>query len=163
MSKTKWILTSVFAAILLLVPAVVLANELRTPVATVQAPATVQLNADTIFDLVNNERTQRGLKPLVRDVRLDTSAQIKADDMAVNNYFGHINPTTGVNGPTLIPVGMCSYKSENIIAGWPINTGVVSGWVNSELHRDAILDSRYTLAGVAVSGDKVVQHFCIAK
>jgi uncharacterized protein YkwD len=130
-----------------------------------EAPQTsVALNADTIFRLVNNERVKAGLKPLVRDSRLDASAQAKADDMAKYNYFDHVRD--GKHGYEYIPLGMCSYKSENIgmtQGYYSNNTQQLDWWMHSKPHHDAILNANYTLTGVAVNGNKVVQHFCIAK
>ncbi len=135
----------------------------ETPTAQVTKP----LNADTIFELVNQEREKAGLQPLVRDARLDASAQAKADDMANNNYFAHVNPVTGVDGYTLIPNGICSYKSENISEMvddyGDNNLDTILGWMGSESHRNALLNADYDLAGMAVSGNKVVQHFCNLK
>jgi uncharacterized protein YkwD len=128
--------------------------------------SSVQLNADTIFDLVNQERIKAGVKPLVRDTRLDASAQIKADDMANNNYFAHINPTTQVNGYTLIPTGICSYKSENIImiaSSGDKNVSAIDWWLNSKAHHDAMLSPEYDVTGIAVNGIIGVQHFCNLK
>lgn len=121
------------------------------------------LNADEIFTLVNNERTRAGVKPLVRDARLDASAQLKVDDMTLNNYFAHENPTTGISGYTLIPNGVCVYKTENISQGAIEDMLVVNGWVNSRPHHDAMLDEQFDITGVAVNGNKVVQHFCNLK
>lgn len=124
------------------------------------------LNADTVFNLVNAEREKAGVKPLARDARLDQSAQTKADDMANNNYFAHINPTTGVNGYKLIPSGLCSYQSENINAALT-NEEAVTEWMNSEPHRNAILDQQYDISGIGLAwqGDYyiVTQHFCNLK
>ena len=125
------------------------------------------LNADTIFNLVNNERTKAGLKPLVRDARLDATAQTRADDMVARNYFSHYDPIDGhklINDKYYIDAwSICSHGSENISMNWPTNAKTVSGWMGSKLHHDAILKADYTLTGVAVSGNKVVQHFCVAK
>lgn len=127
-------------------------------------PLEVPLDADTIFNLVNEERIKAGVKPLVRDARLVASAQIKADDMHNNNYFAHINPETGVNGPSLIPSGLCTWRSENISEMLdPIgnnNKDTINGWLNSKPHKIAMLDPQYDISGLAVSGTKVVQHFC---
>lgn len=127
------------------------------------------LNATIIFNLVNKERVKAGLKPLVRDSRLDATAQTKADDMVAKNYFAHYNPVTNEfagNDYKMNP-GLCSYASENISRmddpNGDNNQDAVSGWMNSKAHHDAILDSRYTLTGVAINGDKVVQHFCVSK
>jgi uncharacterized protein YkwD len=149
----------------LLVGVIYLANyEVKSaPTAPTQA---TELKADTIFNLVNAERTKAGLAPLVRDTRLDESAQIKADDMTANNYFAHINPETGVNGYTLIPNGICSYKSENIIKVDKVgekNTDAIEWWMNSKPHREAILSQEYDIAGMAVSGNVGTMHFCNLK
>lgn len=122
------------------------------------------LNATIIFNLVNKERVKAGLKPLVRDARLDATAQARADDMVARNYFSHNDPMTGENLVNILKTQkQCSGSSENIMNGWGTNTEIVSVWMGSKPHHDAMLKADYTLTGVAVSGDKVVQHFCIAK
>lgn len=163
--KAKLVVVSILAATLILVPAVVLSQRQET---TVQAPvASVPLNADTILTLVNKERTAVGLKPLVSDPRLTQTAQARADDMNTRNYFAHFDPMTGKNlvNIGLENPGLCSYASENIgnitHPEPDLNTSMVSSWMGSKSHHDAILDARYTITGVAISGTKVVQHFCI--
>jgi uncharacterized protein YkwD len=142
---------------------VIYSSQAEKPVENAINTPTAPLNADTVFNLVNAEREKAGHKPLMRDARLDQSAQIKADDMANNYYFDHVNPITGVRGNSLIPQGMCSYKSENIILVDNIgekNTDAIKWWMNSKPHHDAILDTQYNLAGMAVNGDIGVMHFC---
>lgn len=123
------------------------------------------LNADKILELVNAERAKVGVAPLVSDQRLVASAQTKADDMATNNYYGHINPTTGVNGYEFIPRGICIYKSENINAAIT-SQEAVNEWLASQPHHDAMLDAKYSLTGIALAKNPkadwyyVVQHFC---
>jgi len=132
-----------------------------TQVKAVAKPVDVPLNADKILELVNAERAKVGVAPLVSDPRLVQSAQTKADDMVVNNYFAHVNPVTGVNGYTLVPIGMCVYQGENISYHHKSNESVVAGWMGSTPHHDAMLDPKYTLTGMAdANNDVVVQHFC---
>lgn len=166
--KKKLAILLTLVALVWIVPAV-LSHAFDKPAPQPQAveqkeiPKTVPLNADRIFDLVNEERIRAGVKPLQRDKALDASAQTKADDMLVNKYFGHVNPATGVHGYTLIPQGKCNYQSENLAEtkGFPDNNvQMVYGWMNSEGHREAILNPRYELAGIATSGGFAVQHFC---
>lgn len=129
----------------------------------VETPKTIQLNADTIFALVNEERSRAGVKPLVRDPELDASAQAKADDMARFSYFAHTNPTTGKHGYEYIRYSKCSYRSENLSQTTGFldnNTQTVSGWMRSVPHRAAMLDSQYDRTGIAISRGYVVQHFC---
>lgn len=138
-------------------------NAINTP--TEQIP----LNADTIFNLVNAEREKAGLKPLVRDARLDATAQARADDMVARNYFSHNDPVTGENLVNILKgQKQCASSGENIVeilyrTTMEDNKEAVHSWMNSEPHRNAILDPQHDSAGLAVSGTKVVQHFCNLK
>lgn len=169
MKKSLWIATIGVAFYLAIAGVVIYSTQAQKPVENAVKGVQTQsepLNADKILELVNAERAKVGVAPLVSDQRLVASAQTKADDMATNNYFGHINPTTGVNGYTLIPNGICVYKSENlgITKGYQDNNAQqIKWWLNSKPHHDAMLDAKYSLTGVAVNGDKVVQHFCQVK
>lgn len=169
MKLSKWILITLLATITLLVPVAYVTHALKPQQTNIQTPvATQPLNADTIFNLVNQERVNAGLKPLIRDDRLNATAQAKADEMVAQNYFAHDNPITGKNSAWDNPIfnQICSGSSENIgmTNGYANdNTEQLDWWMNSKPHHDAVLDSRYTLTGVAVNGNKVVQHFCVAK
>ena len=132
-----------------------------------EPPVTAQpLNATIVFNLVNKERVKAGLKPLVRDARLDATAQVRADDMVARNYFSHYDPVTGENLAKILNKyypDPCTKVSENISAHHPTNQSAVAGWMGSKSHHDAILLPEYTLTGIAVKGDEIVQHFCISK
>lgn len=134
----------------------------KTPEKPVYVAQTVDtpLNADTIFNLVNAEREKAGLKPLARDAGLDATAQARADDMMARNYFSHYDPITGENLVKIKKSVSCVYASENIAGDFEYNSAVVRSWMESKPHHDAILDPQYDSAGLAVSGNKVVQHFC---
>lgn len=168
MKYGKWLIISLLATITLIVPVVYIAHALNTPpVATQTSPVSITLNADTIFNLVNQERINAGLKPLIRNDGLNATAQARADDMVARNYFGHFDPMTGENLVVIKKTNpQCTEASENIGQSYGLgnnNQRQLNWWLNSKPHHDAILDSRYTLTGVAISGDKVVQHFCISK
>ncbi len=138
-----------------------------TNVQAVQQPELVKLNADTIFNLVNAERAKNGLQPLIRDARLDATAQSRADDMVARDYFGHNDPVTGENLVNILNgQKQCAISSENIgqtYSNPDDNIKQVSNWMNSKAHHDAILSTEYDITGVAVNGIKVVQHFCNLK
>lgn len=128
-----------------------------------------QVSRASLLAEVNEERTKRGLKPLVRDPVLDASAQAKASDMDLNNYFGHVNPHTGKHGYEYIQ-DMTSYSSncgENIqqdrsgkLKSAEDIIGGSGGFMTSKLHREAILDPDHTVTGFGISGNKIVEHFC---
>ena len=143
-------------------------TQTQKPVQNAVYTPQVPLNANKILELVNIERAKVGVAPLVSDPRLVASAQFKADDMVANNYFDHISPITGVSGYTLIPNGICAYKSENIVWMKHPNTlednqESVDWWLNSPAHKEAMLDPKYTLTGIGIKDKRVVQHFCQTK
>ncbi len=45
-----------------------------------------------LLQLVDNERVKAGVRPLVEDVLLDKSAELKAKDMAAKGYWSHTSP-----------------------------------------------------------------------
>jgi len=120
------------------------------------------ITADGVLSIVNAKRVQNGLKPLVRDARLDQTAQERADDMIKRDYRSHFDPIDGHKMINNQDFG-CKGGSENISWDWYSNASVVNGWWGSKSHHDAILRADYTLTGVAVNGNVVVQHFCTTK
>jgi len=92
-----------FAVIIALSGGIYGATLLTTPT---QKPVVAQKTVEPIsvakmHELVNAERVSRGIAPLTLDERLNTSAQIKADDMTSDGYFDHVDPFTGVRGAKL--------------------------------------------------------------
>ncbi len=171
MSATKWILTILASTTIVgilgtasfTVVYFFIQDNADTPVASVQAPQSVPLDADVIFDLVNQERIKAGVKPLTRDARLDATAQERADDMVTRNYFSHFDPITG--GKMIDEQDGGCHFSENIV--WikyetpqEDNQEAVSWWLNSKSHREAMLNQSYTNSGIAINNKRIVQHFC---
>ena len=48
-----------------------------------------------VVDLVNEQRTKYGLKPLKVSAELSRIARLKSQDMRDNRYFSHTSPTYG--------------------------------------------------------------------
>lgn len=125
-----------------------------------QEPKKAPISVQGLFELTNAERAKVGVAPLKLDERLNQSAQRKVDEMVAENHYGHLN-LAGVHGYTYVSAFLeCSYASENINNRARYSNDTVTSWMNSPLHRDAILDPRYDLVGFGVSGEYVVQHFC---
>ena len=126
------------------------------------------LDANSILLLVNNQRISAGLKPLVSDPRLVSSAQVRTDDMVKRNYFSHYDPITGSSLVLILATNPeCSAASENIAEYvYPTidpNKSIYDSWMNSKPHHDAILNKDYSLTGIAISGNKIVEDFCVAE
>lgn len=149
-----------YASVFQTTPETLITQE--TPVQAVELP---KPTVEELYRLTNEERVKAGVKPLELNPLLNKSAQMKADDMLANNYFDHVNPTTGKNGPTYVmDVGAdCYYQSENLSADLT-SEGALVDWRGSEPHYGAIISPRYdsTGFGIAKGSDYyyVVQHFC---
>jgi uncharacterized protein YkwD len=134
------------------------ATEQVKPVVTVSL-----LDADILFTMINDERAKAGVKPLVRDTRLDTTAQSRADDMVARHYFSHRDPVTDENMVDILKSqSQCTYASENIISSGTTdrNAAAIEWWLNSPAHKKAMLDPDYETTGFGINGDIGVQHFC---
>lgn len=108
------------------------------------------ISASEIIALSNNERTSRGLGALATSAALTQAAQAKAAHMFANNYWAHVAPdgTTpwyfmGQAGYAYIAAG------ENLAKDFDTSVGVVNGWMNSQGHRDNILNTSFLDTGVA--------------
>lgn len=103
-----------------------------------------------ILELINAQRTANGLNLLQIDDDLQNVARIKAQDMVDNNYFAHESPTYG-SPFDMIKSNQITYKvaGENI-AGNSDNEKAVDAWMNSESHRNNILNNGYNYTGIAV-------------
>jgi uncharacterized protein YkwD len=130
-------------------------------VATVATEPTVY----ELWNLTNKERIKVGLAPLPLDQRLNNSAQEKANDETANHYFGHENPTTGKPGYSYIiaeNIPGCR-GSENLTENINVNdsSSAISAFMASAPHKAALLNSHDTAVGFGVSGNEIVQHFCL--
>ena len=131
--------------------------------------------ADKIFELVNKERTQRGIAPLVRVPEIDNVARLKVEDMIKNDYYAHKNPKTG---QMLIDRTYrdknCNEYGENINQDeyWttrpedhPAEDHVKEWMESTDGHREAILNHRFQYAGLALGWRTehrfvTALHFC---
>ncbi|MGG4219928.1 CAP domain-containing protein [Paenibacillus jamilae] len=116
--------------------------------------------AAEVVKLVNNERSQKGLKPLTSDAKLTEVALAKAKDMSTNNYFSHTSPTYGSPFDMMKKFGVTyTYAGENIAMGQKTPQEVMTAWMNSQGHRENILKAEYTQIGVAYYNGYWVQEF----
>ena len=102
-----------------------------------------------VINLVNNERSKRGLPLLKSDWQLSRVARHKSQDMKKNNYFSHTSPTYGTPFQMIQGYGI-SYRTagENIAKGQSTPQAVVNAWMNSSGHRANILNQSFTHIGV---------------
>ena len=113
-----------------------------------------------VFQLVNQERTSRGLKALVMDSALNNTATLKSQDMAKLGYFDHNSPTYGSPFDLMRQYGI-SYRAagENIAMGQTSPQQVMDGWMNSSGHRANILSASYTKIGVGIARNSSGRYY----
>jgi uncharacterized protein YkwD len=118
------------------------------------APTPYAAAEGRIFDLINNERARRGLRPLLYNAQLDRMAKIQATNMAHFQKMAHVLP--GAQLPTLgdraryVGYGYGEI-AENVALGFPSAESVVQGWMNSSGHRRNILNSGVLETGIGIA------------
>ncbi|WP_223254361.1 CAP domain-containing protein [Bacillus sp. HNG] len=113
-----------------------------------------------ILDITNVIRLRHGIQPLKSDEQLADVAYLHSKDMRVNQYFDHISPTKGGLADRLAE-GEISFQlaGENIAAKYVDGIAAVEGWLNSEGHRETLLNEEYNYLGVGVYEKYYTQNF----
>lgn len=109
--------------------------------------------AEQVAYLVNEERTNQGLKPLEMSSVMNEAASVRADELTES--FSHTRPD-GTSCFTIYDkynIKYMDFAGENIHAGSDTPESAVESWLNSSGHRANILDkdARYIGVGVAYS------------
>jgi uncharacterized protein YkwD/uncharacterized membrane protein required for colicin V production len=103
-----------------------------------------------IFELVNQERVERGLHALSYDPELVPVARGHSSEMLEEGYFSHVSPTTGTLADRLRVAGI-NYTSAGENLAYAPNIEIAHrGLMQSEGHRANILDSSYERVGMGV-------------
>lgn len=103
--------------------------------------------SDQVIEIVNKERKAAGLSPLTKDDKLTAAAEIRAWEIIEN--FSHTRPDGTKHATVLKEVDLSSsYAGENIARGQRDAVTVMDAWMDSEGHRENILDEKYTRIGV---------------
>ena len=120
-----------------------------------------------LLNLINQERTSRGLSPLQTDSELIRVARMKSQDMVDNNYFSHYSPTYGYFSTMLRNEGIDYRAAGENIATAPSVSSAHQALMNSPGHRDNILRSGYTHVGIGIvqggSGGKMFTQIFISR
>lgn len=127
-------------------------NVQGLPVIPEKYPVTVQSSAENkILELMNQKRTEAGLKPLTMDNTLLSVARYKSNHMIQNGYFSHTNPDGTKWTNWLQTIG---YKytatAENIAYNSYDPVELFNQWWNSAGHRENMMNPSYTKVGIGV-------------
>jgi uncharacterized protein YkwD len=117
---------------------------------------------ELIIVLVNAERQQHALTTLSEDALLTSLAREHSTSMVENGFFGHerypgerplsynMSPGT-MRGENLAKIPTRQYIPGPYLSLQEVCEWAVSGWMDSDGHRENILEPRYNKTGVGVS------------
>ncbi|WP_246860833.1 CAP domain-containing protein [Bacillus sp. REN3] len=113
-----------------------------------------------ILDITNIFRMRHGLGMLQWDEQTAEAAFAHSKDMAEEKYFSHESETNGSLSDRLkaADVGY-ELAGENIAANYTDAPAVAEGWLNSESHRETMLNDKFTHIGVGVYQKHYTQNF----
>lgn len=105
---------------------------------------------DRVIELVNQERTQRGLRPLETDEYMTHTADVRVKEL--ETLFSHNRPD-GSSCFSAFPGEDSDELAENIASGQRTPEEVMEFWMNSPGHRKNILNPELTSIGVGYSNE----------
>lgn len=136
--------------------------ESREPVAPEISPVEQKNFAREVLRLCNLERAKTGASPLKTNGLFNRAAKIRARELIQN--FSHTRPD-GSQYSTVFKqfyFGQSGTSAENINANSPTPEAVVKHWMNSEYHRENILNPKFQYLGVGyVKGNAPHEHYWV--
>jgi hypothetical protein len=124
------------------------------PLPALVAPDVLSGEQTRLVALINNLRGQKNREPLAVRALLNRSSELKAEDMAVQQYFSHTGPDNHDLKYFLKQAGY-SYRTagENLAMGFFSADDVLAAWIKSPTHYQNLIDSEYAELGTSmVSG-----------
>ena len=110
-----------------------------------------------LFITVNDYRVENGLEPLIPDkifndvTRDRTTRMIQNEDVSHYGFVDSIQPI----------VSMGFTAGENIAYGYSTNEGVFKAFINSEDHKENILNSSWIYTGISIQiDDNGKKYYC---
>jgi len=109
------------------------------------------ITEENILQMINYQRQERELQPLTVNNTLSHVANLRADDMIINNYFSHQSPS-GLMPWDIAVRENYDYKilGENLALDYDEAEIVLNDWMNSTNHRNNILNPQYSETGIKV-------------
>lgn len=119
----------------------------------------VDLKSEIIINLTNKERERVNLNLLENDNILNDVAIQKLQDMINNNYFEHVSPIDSKDVSYFAKINNYEFISigENLAMGdFDSEQDLILAWMNSQGHKENILNSNYSHIGVAAQKGNIL-------
>ncbi|RWZ60721.1 hypothetical protein EQV77_05350 [Halobacillus fulvus] len=111
-----------------------------------------------ILSMTNRIRNRHDVAPLESHEGAAQVAFLHSQDMDANNYFSHYSPEGKGVMERLEGIDY-QQAGENIAAQYVDAVDVVHGWLNSEGHRESLLNETFTHVGIGVHQRYYTQNF----
>jgi uncharacterized protein YkwD len=125
----------------------------------------IKLTADeqAVIDLTNAERkkAEKDLKPLKMNPQLMEAARKHAENMAAQDKLDHILDEKNPGDRTKAAGYKSEFVGENISWNQKAPKDALKAWMESEPHRENILNADFTEIGVAVAKNKKGQPYWV--
>lgn len=106
------------------------------------------ISAASLLRSTNNQRVNYQESPLSINKKLAAAAQAKANDMVKRDYWSHTSPDGREPWAFVSNKGYnYEHAGENLAYGFLTSQDVVAGWMNSQSHRENVLNSNYSEVG----------------
>ncbi len=105
-----------------------------------------------MLELVNTDRADHDLSPLVLDSNLNSLAQFRSDDMVSRSYFSHWDPEGNTANDLRKDFAVDQFVSENIARDISVELAEY-GLMRSASHRANILKPEWKRAGFGITQD----------
>lgn len=110
------------------------------------------LSAVEILTLINKERSQYNLPPLIQNYTLSIAAEKKLADMQNRNYFAHASPSGLMPWDFMESANYnFSFAGENLAQDYLSSAEVVKAWMVSPTHRKNILNPNFQDTAIAIA------------
>lgn len=104
---------------------------------------------NVLVDFTNARRETFHLSYLAPNPKLEEAARLKAEHMAANGYFSHIGPDGTTPWDWIDTTGyVFTYAGENLAINFLDSEEVIEAWMNSERHKENILNNKFTEVGI---------------
>jgi len=102
-----------------------------------------------LMERLNRERTAADVAPLSIDWEVARLARYKVEDMQQLGFLGHVSPVYGTPEDMMrrFEIPFCAL-GITVAKGQECVQEVMSAWLSSPLHREVLLDTRFSHAGV---------------
>ena len=134
-------------AIVILVSSLILSG-IRLPSKNDVLAYATNISSNTLLSYTNEQRKNYNRGELTLNSQLSSAAQSKANDMVARNYWSHNTPDGQEPWIFIQNTGYEYQKAgENLAYGFMDSGSTVTGWMNSETHKDNLLDESFTDVG----------------